>query len=56
MWSVSIHESEHGAIALNDGMGELRKFARASFYGGTSITVYFKTSIITGLAFKLQEV
>lgn len=56
MWSVSIHESEQGAIALNDGMGELRKFARASFYGGTSITVYFKTSIITGLAFKLQEV
>lgn len=56
MWSVSIHQSNGGAIAILDGEGQLRSFARASFSGGTSISAYFETGIITGLAFKLQEV
>ena len=59
LWSVSIHESDqksNGAASLLDGYGHLRDFARASFYGGTSISAYFKTSIISGLAFKLEEV
>ncbi|WP_068457923.1 hypothetical protein [Aedoeadaptatus pacaensis] len=56
VWSVSIHESDYNAASLLDGNGQLRSFARASFSGGTSFSAYFKTSIITGLAFKLQEV
>lgn len=57
VWSVSIHESgSNNAASLLDGSGRLRSFARASFSGGTSISAYFETGIITGLAFKLQEV
>ncbi len=56
MWSVSIHQSNGGAIAILDGDGQLRSFARASIYGGTSITAHYNTGIITGFAFKFQEV
>lgn len=56
LWSVSIHESEKGAIAFNDGMGKLRKFARASIAGGTQISAWYSSCLVVGIAFKLQEV